>query len=489
MRARSNQSGASGIANRARYLLVLALALAGAACNGGSTGTSTGNPNDGSSSGPGIPGGGVDDGHVPTPGGSETGSLGGGYCDADKRVLDGVDADTTLGFTAADILAFAQGAHVETIRWHDSFIATLGPEMGEHKVTITLNHEGGAVRLMTPKAAGSGSGIEPAIDIGTVGGGCQPWLEIDVKVAIATDGGALDEAFDATLRSRNALFATMFTHPDPEHLGGAFAPVEILEPGFELAQLDLSIGFTPFGVSGSFDGVFEMRTKDSVGAAAGGGAPFADFGRTGCKYNSFAVGFDDMVEGAAAQDVLDRIDAAQELAIDWDDGTRTNATLSFTPAGDGACVLLDDMSFGDVTFVVDGQLALASEDGKVTASWKASARSQLGDSGKLEQVQLLLDNNGPQSPDLSQDIPGADVSAYDSFGLNFTLTIDEQSATGELNVTGFKFAPCASDPGAQPAPDEMSGSGGSEPSQGASTPGCRGADQFPVLNGAITLRP
>jgi hypothetical protein len=474
--------------------LALLLALCGAACNaGGNTGTSTGNPNDGSSGGPGLPGGGdVDLSHVPSPGHGEvgTGSLGGGYCDADERVLDGTSADTTLGFTAADILAFAAGSHEEAIRWHDSFIATLGPEKGEHRVTVSLSHDDGEVRLMTPKtSAGSGTGSEPAIDIGTPnGGGCQPWLEIDVKVTIKTDGGALDESFDATLRSRNALFATLFTAPDPDHLGGAFAPEEILEPGFELVQLDLSIGFTPFGVSGSFDGVFEMRTDDSASAAAGGGAPFADFGRTGCKYNSFAVGFDDMVEGASAQDVLDLVAGAHDLAVDWSDGTSSTATLVFTPANDGACVLLDDMFFGDADFVVDGSLVLTSADGRVMATWQVSARAQLDDSGKVDQVQLLLDNNGPQNTDLSQSIPGADLSGYDSSGFDFMLTISAQDAMGELSVTGYKFAPCASDQlPTTPPPDAMSGSGGSEPSAGSS-PGCRGADRFDVLSGAFTLQ-
>lgn len=501
MRARSNRSGAPGVTNLGwclpAPLLVLVLALYGAGCNaGGNTGTSTGNPNDGSSGGPGLPGGGdIDIGHVPSPGHGEvgTGSLGGGYCEADERVLDGTSADTTLGFSAADILAFAAGSHEEAIRWHDSFIATLGPEKGEHRVTVTLSHDDGEVRLMTPKTdAGNGTGIEPAIDIGTPNGGCQPWLEIDVKVTIKTDGGALDESFDATLRSRNALFATLFTAPDPDHLGGAFAPEEILEPGFKLVQLDLSIGFTPFGVSGSFDGVFEMRTDDSVGAAAGGGAPFADFGRTGCKYNSFAVGWDDMVEGASAQDVLDLVESAHDLAVDWSDDTSSTATLAFTPANDGACVLLDDMSFGDATFVVDGQLVLTSADGRVMATWKASARGELGDSGEIDQVQLLLDNNGPQNTDLSQSIPGADLSGYDSSGFDFMLTISGQDAMGELSVTGYKFADCASEPQAPPPPDAMSGSGGtdsggSEPSAGGS-PGCRGADRFDVLSGAFTLQ-
>lgn len=497
MRARSSRSGTQGIT----MALACALALAGGACgNNGNAGTSTGNPNDGSSGGPGLPGGSIDNGGLDTPGvgGHQTGELGGGgYCDATKRVLKSTSEDVDLGFTAADILAFAEGTHEESIRWHDSFIATLGPEMGEHKVTVTVHNNDGEVRLMTPKTeAGGGTGIEPAIDIGTVGG-CSPWLEIDVKVTIKTDGGALDESFDATLRARNALFATLFTHPDPKHLGGSFAPKEILEPGFELTQLDLSIGFTPFGMSGLFDGVFTQQSNDSVGAAAGGGGAFADFGRTDCKYNSFAVGLDDMVEGAAAQDVLDRIGGARDLAIKWSDGSSTTAKLSFTPSSDGACVLLDDMQAGDVDFVVGGEVALTSEDGKVMASWKANARGHLDDAGKVEQVRLLLDNDlmGPQNMDLSQVFPDADLSGYDSVSFSFMLDVSAQDVMGELHVTGFKFADCASDPAPGPTPEQMAGggsdtgSGGSaEPSMGSSSPGCRGADQFDVLSGAITLQ-
>ena len=482
-------------------VLAMGIALALAACNsGGSTGTSTGNPNDGSNA-PTLPGG----RDVGTPGNFPVPST-------------GEDSGLVSGFSAADVLAFAEGTHEQAIRWHDNMIAVLGPEKGEHEVTITVSYEDGAIRWMTPQTAQSGSGrdlggpepaIAPADGAGVAAdlpaiGGCMPWLEVDVRVTVKTDGGALDESFDATLRSRNALLATVYEAPKPDKLGGAFAPEQILQPGFELVQLSLQINFTPFGVSGRFDGVFQITRGDSVGAAVGGGEPFADFGRKGCSqyYGAFPVALDEMVEATRGQDVLALVQSAPELAVRWSDGSNTTATMAFTPTQDGACVLLDDYFYDGVTVVIDGELALKTADGKVDARWTASARAELPESGALQQVKLTVERKGDRGTEPEDNgIPGADVSSFDDSYFSFVLALaddgaggDAASAMGELKVTGFKVAPCAGGSGAPdeptPAtPPEMPSDGMSiEPSEpGGGTAGCRGADMFDVLSGAFTL--
>jgi len=517
MRARSNQVRTSGVVPRssaAALLLGLALATSGAGCNaGGSTGTSTGNPSDGSNT-PSLPGGG--DGRdigMDRPGdlvGGEDGvGTAGGFCKADATKLDSTSAQTDLGFTADDLLAFAAGVHEEAIRWHDSNLAILGPEKGEHRVTIALSYDGGEIRLMTPSTAQSG-GPEPAIgtpavDLPAIGGvgGCMPWLEVDVRVTVKTDGGALDESFDATLRSRNALLGSVFVQPEPKELGGAFAPEQILQPDFELAQLDLQINFTPFGVSGTFNGVFEVRRGDTVGGAAGD-KPFADFGRVGCgaHYGAFPVALGETVEGATGQDALDLVASASELSVTWNDGTSTTATLAFNATGSGACVLLDDYVYDGVTIMVDGQLELQSADGRVDALWDASVRAELPESGAIDQVKLSVERKGGSVPAGDDNgIPGADVSAYDDFYYTFMLAISRGAAggaatgaMGELKVIGFEFAPCAGGDSQPPdRPADMPGEQGAAPSDpgssGGGTAGCRGADMTDVLSGAFTLAP
>jgi hypothetical protein len=492
------------LARSSRCALLLALALS--ACNGGSTGTSTGNPNDGSGNAPTLPGGDRDilPGDNPQPGiGEDTAGF---FCKGEATVLDSTSAVTELGFSAADVLAFAAGTHEEPIRWHDNDIATLGPEKGEHVVTITLGHDDGEIRWMTPATAPGGNlgGPEPAIapadgpavDLPAIGG-CRPWLEIDVQVTIKSDGGALDESFDATLRTRNKLLASLYANPDPDELGGTFAPEEILQPGFELVQLSLDVNFTPFGVNGIFNGVFQVQRGDSVGGAAGAN-PFAEIGRRGCSGYAygFAVALDDVVEGASGQDMLQLVKSAHDLAVSWSDGTSTTATLSFAPTQDGACVLVDDALGDGARMNVDGQLALVTADGRVAANWNASARAELGQEDGARSVQLevfvkdLTDEPG---------LPGVDVSEYDGANFNFMMSIDADEAggdassvMGELKVIGFQFADCVTDPGA-PTPEtpaDMPGAGEVPPDRGASgggTAGCRGSDPVDVLSGAFTL--
>ena len=119
MRARSNQVRTSGVVPRSSagaLLLGLALAASGGCTAGGSTGTSTGNPNDGTNNVPSLPGGGGRD--TPIPGGDlggEDGLATGGFCKADKNVLESTSTQTELGFSADDVLAFAAGAHEEAI--------------------------------------------------------------------------------------------------------------------------------------------------------------------------------------------------------------------------------------------------------------------------------------------------------------------------------------------------------------------------------------
>jgi hypothetical protein len=128
-----------------------------------SVGTSTGNP----APGDGIPDGGpLQDNDADTDEGGLTGNEGGGYCEAGESTELAVDEDSALGFSGADILAFAAGTHEETIRWNPQMNATLQPETGEGMVTITVTHDGGDVRYVLPRedngavAAQHGSGGE-----------------------------------------------------------------------------------------------------------------------------------------------------------------------------------------------------------------------------------------------------------------------------------------------------------------------------------------
>ena len=70
--------------------------------------------------------------------GGLTGEYGGPNCKATPTALESRDADTALGFSAADILAFAAGVHETKIRWQSDGIGTFAPETGEHDLTLDI---------------------------------------------------------------------------------------------------------------------------------------------------------------------------------------------------------------------------------------------------------------------------------------------------------------------------------------------------------------
>ena len=110
-----------------RTSVVVVMAAWLLACNG----TSTGNPFD------------EDD-----EGGGETAGHAYGHCDSDETALDSAEAETPLGFTAADVLAYAARLHETTIRWQPSELASYAPESGEHALTLRVTHAGGELRYV-----------------------------------------------------------------------------------------------------------------------------------------------------------------------------------------------------------------------------------------------------------------------------------------------------------------------------------------------------
>ncbi len=462
-------------------LLLLIASLTG--CAQKDAGTSTGNPS------PGDPDGGMtvtdpDDG---------LGSEGGfGYCEAgDKTVID-VDEQTDLGFTAEDILAFAAGTHEETIHWLAPMNTTFGPESGDHAITITVTHDGD-VRFVEPSTESSGAegGEEILIDIGRPEG-CTPWLEIDVHVTVATDGGALDESFDATLRTHNRLIATLFTHPDPDALGGDF-DASFSVDGFVLGQLDLGMTFSENGVNGAFGGVFEMHSADAV--AAGSGGDFAAIGDASCGTGNLAVGLSDEIAGNTLQGVLDAFAAHDEATITWEDATTTTSTLAFTPDHSAGCVLLDNSQVGEVAFTLLGKLVMVSEDGRLDGEWAGTLQATLAADDTIATISFQIEGSGlpavtePGAVE-AYGFPMEDVTGFDSAGLYVAVTIEDGALSGNVGLTGYTLAECAGgdlDEGMEPAPDvdPNVGGGGTAGATGGGSSGCRGSDPTELAMGTI----
>jgi hypothetical protein len=462
---------------RGNYLFTMALLACAACTSDRPDGTSTGNPV------PGEPDAGPRD---PDNEGSGDHAAG-GYCEAGEMTPLGLNEDSPLGFSAADILAFSEGTHEEAIRWNPQLSGvTLSPESGEQEITITVTASG-EPRFVQPKPPENNGEEDLLIDIES---GCASWVEIDVDVTVETSGGALDETFEGLLRAQSPLTSSIFYGPDPDELGGDFAVAVSGDfEGFTLAQLGLNVRFSAYGVGGTFNGLLQRVTGDAVTAGPGGMKPFADFGAGTCGENAdgFTVGLDDEIEGATVQDSLDMFGADDEVALTWETGATTTSTMAFAPATQGGCVLLNNEVTGDLTLLTEGTLSMTSADGRLDGEWPGRIEAHVEDDGSISRIVYMLQAKLPEhsapGANAAYGFPNDEIATFDGAGVRVDVTVTDAGVTGTVALTGFVRADCAQtppdDPGSDADPMTDPGSGG----QG--TPGCRGDDPVVVANGVI----
>lgn len=462
---------------RGNYLFALALLACAACTSDRPDGTSTGNPL------PDPDGGGRDPDDAEGNGDLATG----GFCEAGEMTALGLNEDSPLGFSAADILAFSAGTHEAAIRWNPQLPGvTLSPESGEQEITITVTASG-EPRFVQPKPPENNGAEDLLIDI--EGSGCASWVEIDVDVTVETSGGALDESFEGLLRAQSPLTSSIFYGPEPDELGGEFAVAVSGDfEGFTLAQLGLNIRFSPYGAGGTFNGLLQRSTGDAVTAAPGGMKPYADFGAGTCGDNAdgFTVGLDDEIEGATVQDALDMFGAHDEVGLTWETGATTASTMTFAPATQGGCVLLDNEVTGDLTLLTEGTLSMTSADGRLDGAWPGRIEAHVEDGGSISRVVYMLQAKLPEHSEpganAAYGFPNDEIASFDGASVNVDVTVTAGSVTGAVALTGFIQADCAQTPPDEPGSDAdpMVDPGG-----GQGTPGCRGADPVVVARGDI----
>jgi hypothetical protein len=456
-------------------LMIAALA----ACNG----TRTGNP---------IEPGGDNGGSEPGNGGVPTNTQGTGEgaignCDAKPSDLDSLDADTRLGFSANDVLAFAGGVHETKIRWAEDGFATFAPETGEHGLRIEITRSTGKKARFVEYEEHMRNGDEsgPAIDIGLAYADCMSLgaIEIDVDVAIKSDGGALDEKGMATLRATNASWATLDLDLKAEDIHGDLALQSSKPAGFELDAITINLGLSPLGARGGVQTTLTMKAAGgdsmagtSTGGAAGRGGAASIGDSASCDEGGFEVALDAKLNAFDAQDAIDRVNGLQDVAFTWTGGTQAHAAFAFDHDGSGVCAVLDPSLLfitgagmdTDGLLRVHGTLHVTSDDDRIDADWPVVLQALAAADGSLGDITLEL-----QSPNLvdamtldveaEYGITGIDTTGFDAARVAFMLQIaagDAHAVTGMLNVNGIKHAICPPPP--------------ADPSMG--TPGCRGDD-------------
>lgn len=423
-------------------------------------GTSTGNPNmDGD--GPG-----------------EISNAGGGTnCKIKSAQEIGVDAETSLGFKASDLLAFVEGKHEEKLRWNPQDGFGYGPESGEHALTIEITRKG-APRLThyTPVSSNGG-------EIGLLGGAddCSDAIEIDVQVHVETDQGALDETFDSTLVARNRKSISIYHRLKDDAANGSFATTSVSVPNARVVQLSLGMTLTEFGTQGSFTGILEQRSNGAVSAGASRD-PIASWGPQDCGYHGTPVPRSAKIQSYSADDVLALLNRSQSGSVTFDGAQASSATMAFSAHSDHACAVLGD---GNATFggagsmYVRASLRIRSSDGRIDATWPVGVTANSTADGELAEAQVSFDDDvqqimGTVSFGDKYGISGLDVSAFDSAIALLSLSASaQQPLSGDLIVNGFKNMPCTT-------------MDTSEPSGEGTSSGCAGATVTQVATARIT---
>jgi hypothetical protein len=336
--------------------------------------------------------------------------------------------DATLegaAFTAQDVLAWVERTHVEAIRWVQPLGATVGPESGERALYITVTRASDRAREHVPETIPIGHGTR-----------CEHWLELDVKLALQTDDGALNEAIEGTLYTSDARVAYFHASAGDDAFGGELTIEPISEGG--LSRFDLEIVLSPQGVGGALYAVWLVQTADF---SYDDPRLFASIGTVDCEPGEFAVGIDERVPlsndgaGISAQQLLGQAEQLDTLPLTWRDGTRTTAALRFTSRDEGACGSVSSTSPEDAArLMVPGEVTFESADGRVGGTWPAYLE-QWGVEGPLA-LHLARRDDGATVTPPELGFPGLERGELLDLSVSLILHIADGTATGSLALDG-----------------------------------------------------
>ncbi len=423
-------------------------------------GTSTGNPFD-----------------PPGPDGEEVGS---NRCDSKAEPLAGLDAESPLGFSAAEMLALTTGHGQVPIAWSPSTSGlSFGPESGTGTLAIEVSARNDTPRFVDQSPRASSDGRETLADEVEVQ--CPDLVELDVRVRFQTSGGAFDEQFDAVLRATSASVARIYTQLEAAELQGSFE-ASLNQPAMaELDDVLLDLGFSSFGAGGSLGLAFSnSEVATATPAIARWPADLA------CRESRFGTALDRRVGEVSVAAGIEAFNAAS-LQLTAAGAAATPLELRFTPTATSACVV-DLEEAGGPALEVDGTLSIRTGDDRIAGEWPVGLRVETGEGGALGAVRVAFDLRGSIIASLvdaarfesTYGVHGLDVSGYGQAGIVLTLAVGPgAAASGEIVVNGATMPDCAAPP---PPPPSGSSSGG------ASSPGCAGTTFTPVWTATIGAR-
>jgi hypothetical protein len=176
-----------------------------------------------------------------------------------------------LGFSPSEVLAVAEGEHTAAFEWQRSSNVPYGPESGPSELTLTVT-DLGTYRFVARELRKTSATSEQA-------GCCPDALQVSVRVALRTAGGALDEAFDAVLEAQSAGAASLTWIIAPPLQGSLTFDQRALGSA-ELDGVLVEARFGPAGFGGYVDAGFEDAAPGDApdGAVTHGTMRLAEWG-------------------------------------------------------------------------------------------------------------------------------------------------------------------------------------------------------------------
>ena len=181
----------------------------------------------------------------------------------ESRAEVALDEVTALGFSAAEVAAYAEGEHVETLAWtRDGSTTGL-------TITVTLSGETANYVDSEPADTEGDTGAMPVeYDM------CADYLEIPVTVSVITEDGAFNESWSTTLQAAAAASASLYHEFDPLAMTGTYdITLDNTEPDYDELRAFFDASFSAEGtqgaISGQVSGSEDCEDGDDCSAWAG----------------------------------------------------------------------------------------------------------------------------------------------------------------------------------------------------------------------------
>ncbi len=162
----------------------------------------------------------------------------GPYCEDTPTAIT-LEEVTELGFSAADLLAAAEGSFEEELYW-------AGVD-GTTTITVDVNYAEGELNYVTSSAVYPDEG-ETSIAIGIE---CEDYVEVYVAADIATADGALDETMELALSSRDGLTTAASKSFAEGELQGSYEYTGMDPSEYDSIAYAINVAFDEEGCSGA----------------------------------------------------------------------------------------------------------------------------------------------------------------------------------------------------------------------------------------------